>query len=94
MTKSKLEPSRIEAKALAAIRDQVNDLDLLVRHVRGHKRGQKRQWVNRLCDAEVRRHMLAERKRLDAALGHGRGGSSAHLDSYSRDDRGHAPARS
>ena len=39
--------------------------DLLVRHVRGHKRGQQRQWVNRICDAEARRHMLAEPIWLD-----------------------------
>ena len=66
VTKSKLQPSAMEAKALVAIKGRVDRLDLLVRHVRGHKSGQRRQWVNRMCDAEARRHMLAERVRLDA----------------------------
>ncbi len=66
VTKAQLTPSAMEAKALVAIKARVDRLDLLVRHVRGHKRGQQRQWVNRVCDAEARRHMVAERARLDA----------------------------
>ena len=69
MTRAQLAPSAMEAKALVAIRARVSDLDLLVRHVRGHKRGQQRQWVNRMCDAEARRHMLAERARLEVEVG-------------------------
>jgi ribonuclease HI len=68
VTKAQLQPSAMEAKALVAVKARVEQLDLLVRHVRGHKRGQKRQWVNRMCDAEARRHMLAERARLDAEV--------------------------
>ena len=66
VTKAQLVPSAMEAKALVAIRDRVDRLDLLVRHVRGHKRVQQRQWFNRMCDAEARRHMLAERAGLEA----------------------------
>lgn len=66
VTKAQLQPSGMEAKALVAIKARVSDFDLLRRHVRGHKRGQQRQSVNRMCDAEARRHMLAERARLDA----------------------------
>ena len=69
VTKAQLSPSAMEAKALIAIKGRVDHLDLLVRHVRGHKRGQKRQWVNRMCDAEARRHMLAERARLEVEVG-------------------------
>ena len=65
VTKAQLVPSAMEAKALVAIKARVEQLDLLVRHVRGHKHGQQRQWVNRMCDAEARRHMQAERARLD-----------------------------
>jgi len=66
VTKAQVAPTVMEAKALMAIKGRVEQIDLLVRHVRGHKRGQKRQWVNRKCDAEARRHMLAERARLDS----------------------------
>ena len=69
VTKAQLAPSAMEAKALVAIKARVSDLDLLVGHVRGHKRGQQRQWVNRMCDAEARRHMLAERARFDVEAG-------------------------
>ena len=69
VSKAHLVPSAMEAKALVAIKGRVSELDLLVRHVRGHKRGQNRQWVNRMCDAEARRHMLAERARLDNKVG-------------------------
>ena len=68
VTKAQLQPSAMEAKALEAIGARVSELDLLVRHVRGHKRGQQRQWVNRMCDAEARRQMLAERARLAAEI--------------------------
>ncbi len=50
----------MEAKALVEFKARVEQLNLLVRHVLGHKRGQQRQWVNRICDADARRHMLAE----------------------------------
>ena len=64
VTKAQLAQSVMEAKALVAIQARVSDLDLLVRHVRGHTRGQQRQEVNRMCDAEARRHMLAERAKF------------------------------
>ncbi len=66
VTKAQLRPSAMETKALVAIETRVEQLDLLVRHVRGHTRGRQRQWVNRMCDAEARRHMLVERARLEA----------------------------
>ena len=68
VTKVQVAPSAMEAKALVAIKARVEQFDLLVRHVRGHKRGQQRQWVNRMCDAEARRHMLAERARLEVEV--------------------------
>ena len=54
----------MEAKALVVTKARVASLDLLIRYVRGDKHGQKRQWVNGICDAEARRHMLAESARL------------------------------
>lgn len=39
--------------------------DLQLRHVRGHRHGPSRQWVNRQCDAIAKRHM---RERRDAIL--------------------------
>lgn len=38
-----------------------------VRHVRAHQPGNSRQWVNRQCDEEAKRHMRAEREKRKAA---------------------------
>lgn len=39
--------------------------DIQLRHVRGHRQGPSRQWVNRQCDATAKGHM---RDRRDAVL--------------------------
>jgi hypothetical protein len=88
--KAQLQPSAMEAKALVAIKARVSELDLLVGHVRGHKRGQQRQWVNRMRDAEARRHMLAERARLDAEPGPIEQGASGSGQSHASFATGNA----
>jgi hypothetical protein len=51
-------------KTIAAIAGPL-DLELCVRHVRGHASGGGRQWVNRACDRAARQAMEAARR--DAA---------------------------
>lgn len=57
--------------ALEAIQKMLadNGTILTVRHVRGHQAGQGRSGVNRMCDAEAKRHMRFMRRELlkDAA---------------------------
>lgn len=55
----KLQP--IDKEALAAIREAAQGRVLSMRHVKGHKEGDGRNWVNEQCDAEARRHMQAMR---------------------------------
>lgn len=57
--RSPLKP--IEKEALAAIRKIAKGRTLSVRHVKGHREGDGRNWVNEQCDAEARRHMQAMR---------------------------------
>lgn len=45
-------------EAVDVIREVAGDRQLVVRHVRGHKPGGGRQWVNRLCDKLARRGMI------------------------------------
>ena len=39
---------------------------LIVRHVRGHQKGDGRQWVNRECDRVAKLHMRSRRRAADA----------------------------
>jgi ribonuclease HI len=43
-----------------------NRITLAVRHVRGHRPGDGRNWVNRACDKIARRHMRAARASMAA----------------------------
>lgn len=57
---AKLKP--IEKEALDAIQNIMGDTPIFLRHVRGHRYGDGRSWVNTKCDEEARRHMEAMRK--------------------------------
>jgi len=63
VTKKPLVSSPSERLAIVAIGNLAGGFRLLVRHVKGHKPGVSRQWVNRQCDAMARRHMKDERAR-------------------------------
>ncbi|WP_410170993.1 RNase H family protein [Brucella intermedia] len=57
-----VKPTTLEAKALAAINALVTERQRLgLRHVRGHKAGQGRSWVNRQCDSIAKGHMKQAR---------------------------------
>lgn len=43
-------------------------LIVTVRHVRGHKDGPGRPWVNRQCDAEARKHMQRARNQAETEM--------------------------
>ena len=50
---------------LDTIKMLVGDCRLLLKHVKGHTaKTDGRSWVNRHCDSEARRHMIAMRKEL------------------------------
>jgi ribonuclease HI len=57
-------PSPQSDRAAATIARLVDEmgLSLAVRHVRGHKEGPGRQWVNRQCDMAARRAMRAQKR--------------------------------
>lgn len=59
--------SKSEAKAFRRIADVIakHELHLIVRHVRGHKPGEGRQWVNEQCDRLARTQMKARRIELE-----------------------------
>lgn len=57
-----LEPD--EQKAIRVIHGLLARKRVIVRHVRGHKPGDKRQWVNRQCDAIAKEHMRNQRLKL------------------------------
>lgn len=62
---NRLNPSRLEKAAMDQLREVLTPREALiyVRHVRGHKPGGGRSWVNRTCDKIARDHMLKERER-------------------------------
>lgn len=51
----------IEQEAVEAIETIAQGRPIWLRHVKGHVSGTGRNWVNRQCDAEARRHMQAVR---------------------------------
>lgn len=66
---SNLIPSPLEKQALDVINLAVVECQtLLLRHVRGHKNGEGRQWVNRKCDEIARTHMERQRKRMKGSI--------------------------
>lgn len=54
---NQLYPSPLEKKALRIIHAILGQLQVYVRHVRGHQHGEGRNWVNRTCDDIAKRHM-------------------------------------
>lgn len=58
----KLNPSPLEDKALGIAREVLSECQsVLVRHVKGHREGGGRNWVNRACDSIAKKHMNAQR---------------------------------
>lgn len=58
----KLAMSPMERKGVEIIIDVLADCEsILLRHVRGHRPGEGRQWVNRVCDDIARKHMREQR---------------------------------
>lgn len=58
----KLATSPMEKRGLEIIVDVLQDCPtILLRHVRGHRPGEGRQWVNRVCDDIAGRHMREQR---------------------------------
>lgn len=53
--------SPVEREGLEAIRSASVGRRIYLRHVKGHRAGTARSWVNNQCDAEARRHMRAMR---------------------------------
>jgi ribonuclease HI len=67
----KLLPSPFEEKALTIITEVLLTIPtVLLRHVKGHREGNGRNWVNRTCDDIAKKHMAVERAKR------GGGGSS------------------
>lgn len=58
----------IEQEAIDRIKKLVStfELRLVLRHVKGHKKGDGRNWVNRECDKIAKRHMNEAREALKA----------------------------
>ncbi len=54
-----------ERIAPVRIRETIGDRRLLVRHVRGHREGGARQWVNRACDEAAKGRMRAVRDEIE-----------------------------
>ncbi len=59
-------PTHYEGVALERIKSLIGERPLLVRHVKGHKSGGGRQWVNRECDRLARDAMRMRRAELAA----------------------------
>lgn len=55
--------SPAEKEALAGIRTSTASMFVSVRHVKGHKNGEGRQWVNRVCDEKARFYMTLQRSK-------------------------------
>lgn len=58
---SKLHASPTEKSALRIIHAILHQFNVFVRHVRGHRQGDGRNWVNRTCDDIAKRHMRQQR---------------------------------
>ena len=57
-----LSPTPMEQRGIDVILDVLGGCrSILLRHVKGHKAGEGRQWVNRTCDDIARQHMRAQR---------------------------------
>jgi len=61
-TRRRLIPDHHELHAAEEIARLTDGMMLMCRHVRGHKRGENRQWVNRVCDKIAKRHMRVLRQ--------------------------------
>lgn len=62
VTRQTILPSPTERRGIQIIVDVLQDCPtILLRHVRGHRPGEGRQWVNRVCDDIAGRHMREER---------------------------------
>ena len=64
-TKRKLSPSEIASQA--AIREAAGNRPLFLRHIKGHKSGTGRNWVNGQCDRVAKRHMVSVRQSGEVA---------------------------
>lgn len=64
--RTRAKPTALEKKAIKRILDFAveHGVGLVVRHVKGHQKGDKRQWVNRQCDSIAKRHMREARAAL------------------------------
>lgn len=59
-TKQRLSAS--DKAALATIRDAAGGRPIFLRHIKGHKSGTGRNWVNGQCDRVAKRHMVSVRQ--------------------------------
>lgn len=53
-----------EEIAVSHLTELMNPVTVLCRHVRGHRKGDNRQWVNRTCDDIAKKYMRAQRATL------------------------------
>ncbi|TXH35257.1 MAG: reverse transcriptase-like protein [Rhodospirillaceae bacterium] len=55
-----------QRKGLKVIAELLAGLEVSVRHVKGHKKGDGRNWVNRQCDGLAKKHMRELRQQVNA----------------------------
>lgn len=65
-TKKKLSPA--ETASLAVIQDAAGNRPIFLRHIKGHKSGTGRNWVNSQCDRVAKRHMVQLRQSGEVTL--------------------------
>lgn len=68
ITPAKILATPNEITALGVVESAIGNIQITVRHVRGHQKGDGRSWVNRRCDHIAKKYMRAARRRSSAVV--------------------------